>query len=177
MRSRRAHALPAAVARLGQTPYRRELRFDRDVEAIAAWHARSGDEAWSLRRGRIVGLLAEADRLAALADLVGVAALPAHERVVLLAGRLARETVLQQNSLSANDAYCTAEKAAALVEALISTVDALLGAVAAGVPAADLEQVDYSPLLRAREEAPPDGAGVVLARRDALLTRIRDVSG
>jgi V/A-type H+-transporting ATPase subunit A len=151
--------------------------FDRDVEAIAAWHARAGDEAWSLRRGRIVGLLAEADRLTALADLVGVAALPAHERVVLLAGRLARETVLQQNSLSANDAYCTAEKAAALVEALISTVDALLGAVAAGVPAADLEQVDYSPLLRAREEAPPDGSGAVLARRDALLTRIRDVSG
>ena len=59
-----------------------------------------------------------------------------------------------QNSLSANDAYCTAEKAAALVEALISTVDALLGAVAAGVPAADLEQVDYSPLLRAGRRRP-----------------------
>ena len=59
--------------------------FARDVEAIAAWHARSGDEAWALRRGRIVGLLAEADRLAALADLVGVAALPGAR-----AGRAAR---------------------------------------------------------------------------------------
>jgi len=132
--------------------------FARDVEAIAAWHAHAGDDAWSLRRGRIVSLLAEADRLAALADLVGVAALPAHERVVLLAGRLAREAVLQQNSLSANDAYCTAEKTVALVDALTATVDALLGAVAAGVPATDLEQVDYSPLLRA-------GGGTTRRRR------------
>ena len=65
------------------------------------------------RAGRAAGsgslaLLAEADRLAALAELVGVGAMPGAERVVMLAGRLLREGVLQQSALSANDAFCSA---------------------------------------------------------------------
>ncbi|PRX60442.1 hypothetical protein B0I32_117209 [Nonomuraea fuscirosea] len=51
-------------------------------------------------------LLAEADRLSALAELVGTATFPARERVVLLAGRLLREGLLQQSALSPSDAYC-----------------------------------------------------------------------
>ena len=51
-------------------------------------------------------LLAEADRVQAVAELVGAASLPDHERVVLLTGRLLREAVLQQNALSDNDAWC-----------------------------------------------------------------------
>ena len=43
----------------------------------------------------------------------------AHERVALLAGRLLREGVLQQSALSANDAYCSAAKTAALVDAVL----------------------------------------------------------
>ena len=62
---------------------------------------RHGDPEWGGRRARVTGLLAEADRLGDLADLVGTGSLPGHERVVLLAGRLLREGVLQQNALSA----------------------------------------------------------------------------
>ena len=52
------------------------------------------------RRARMAALLAEADRLGDLAELVGTASLPGHERVVLLGGRLLREAVLQQSALS-----------------------------------------------------------------------------
>jgi V/A-type H+-transporting ATPase subunit A len=150
--------------------------FSRDVAAIAEYHARSGDEDWASRRGRVVGLLAEADQLGALADLVGIAALPDHQRVVVLAGRLAREAVLQQNSLSAHDASSTPDKTAALVDALLSVVDALLAAVRTGVPAGDVERLDLTPFVRAREETAPDDATGVHARRDVVLARIRELT-
>ena len=67
---------------------------------------RAGDTGWSARRALVVGLLAESDRLSALTELVGVDALPGRERMVVLGGRLVREAVLQQSSLSATDAYC-----------------------------------------------------------------------
>ena len=53
---------------------------------------------WRDQRARALGLLAEADRVQAVAELVGAASLPTSERVVLLAGRLLREAVLQQNA-------------------------------------------------------------------------------
>ena len=89
-------------------------------------------------------LLAEADRLAALAELVGVAALPGRERIVLLGGRLLREAVLQQSALLANDAYCAPEKTAALVDAVLAVVDRCQALVAAGVPRHTVEELDFA---------------------------------
>lgn len=149
--------------------------FSRDVTAVGAHHARHGDPDWAARRGRVVGLLAGADRVAALADLVGVAALPGHERMVLLGARLVREAVLQQSALSAQDAFSTPAKTAALAAAVLDVVDAAQNAVAAGTPAEALEEVDYSPLVRAREETAPDDADGVLAHRDAVLAALREV--
>ena len=76
--------------------------FSRDAgpARLPGTHA-DGDPGWAARRARVVALLAEADRLAALADLVGAGSLPGHERMVLLGGRLLREGVLQQSALSA----------------------------------------------------------------------------
>lgn len=146
--------------------------FSRDVEAFGAWHARNGDPSWARRRGQVVSLLAEADRLAALAELVGVAALPGHERVVLLAGRLLREGVLQQSALSKQDAYCGAGKAAALVEAVLDVIEACEARIEAGVPAATIEELDFSPLLRARDDVGPDDADGVRRQTADLLARL-----
>lgn len=125
------------------------------------------------RRARLVAILAESDELAPLADLVGATALSDRQRVALLAGRLARDTVLQQSALSPRDAYCSQAKTAALVDALLATVDALQNAVAAGAAAEALEQLDFGPVTRAREEMPPDNASDAPARRDAVVARIR----
>lgn len=149
--------------------------FSRDVSVVVAHHARHGDPDWAARRGRVVGLLADADRLAALADVVGVAALPGYERVVLLGARLMREAVLQQSALSAQDSFSSDAKTAALAEAVLAVVDTAQEAVVAGTPAAVLEEVDFSPLLRAREETAPDDADGVLAHRDIVLANLREV--
>ena len=143
--------------------------FSRDADLLGHWYARHGDPEWSRRRARVSGLLAEADRLGDLADLVGAGSLPGHERVVLLAGRLLREGVLQQNALSENDAYCTAAKTAALVDMVLDVVDRCEALVDRAVSASEIEEVDFSTVLRAAQETPPDDAAGVVVRRDAML--------
>jgi V/A-type H+-transporting ATPase subunit A len=149
--------------------------FSRDVDQLAAWYASHGDPDWAARRSRCVSLLAEADRLGDLAALVGVNALPGHERVVLLGGRLLREGVLQQSALSALDAHCSREKTAALVDLVLDVVDACEDLVAQGVTAAEIEEVDFSMVLRAAQECPPDQAGPVLEVRRVVLERLRSL--
>jgi V/A-type H+-transporting ATPase subunit A len=116
--------------------------FSRDVAAVAAWQTDAGDAGWARRRSQLAALLAESDRLAALAELMGVTALPPGERATILGGRLVREGVLQQSAQLAG----------------------------AGVPPATLENQDFSPILRAREEARTPEA--VTASGQQMLTRL-----
>jgi V/A-type H+-transporting ATPase subunit A len=146
--------------------------FSRDADPLGAWQVRHGDPAWAGRRARVGALLAQADRLDAVADVVGAGTLPGHERMVLLGGRLVREGVLQQSALSPRDAFCSAEKAAALVDAVLAVVDRCDALVAAGTPAATVEELDFSPLLRAREEVGPADVAGVVRHRDAMLARL-----
>ncbi|MGG7569309.1 hypothetical protein [Streptomyces sirii] len=149
--------------------------FSRDAAALGARQAAAGAADWSARRDRVAALLGEADRLADLVDLIGITALPDQERISVLAGRLVREAVLQQSALSAHDAFCAADKTAALVDAVLAVVGRCRELVDAGVPAASVEEVDFGPVLRAREEVGPYDAAGVAARRDAMLARLREV--
>ncbi|MGW5118572.1 V-type ATP synthase subunit A [Streptomyces noursei] len=140
--------------------------FSRDVDAFAADPDRQDSV---IRRATVAGLLAEADRLADLVDLIGVGALPAPERVSVLAGRLIREGLLQQSALSPNDAHCTPTKTAALTDAVLTVIERCRSLVASGTPPDVVEQADFTALLRAREEAAPDDTATVRAARDAVL--------
>jgi V/A-type H+-transporting ATPase subunit A len=144
--------------------------FSRDADAVAAWHARDGAIEWSGRRSRVMRLLAEADRLAALADLIGIAGLAATERVTVLTARLMRDAVLRQSALSRNDGFCTAAKTAALVEAVLAVGDRLHDLALAGRRVETLEATDFGPLVRAREMAGPEDTASVLSARDCVLS-------
>jgi V/A-type H+-transporting ATPase subunit A len=146
--------------------------FSRDADPLAGWHARMGRAPWARRRGRVTALLADADRLSALAELVGVGALPGSERVVMLAGRLLREGVLQQSALSENDAFCSDAKGAALVDAVLTVVDRCQALVESGVPATAIEELDFGPLVRAREECGPDDVEGCRRHLDDMLTSL-----
>jgi V/A-type H+-transporting ATPase subunit A len=148
--------------------------FSRDAASLAAWHVHRHDTGWAARRARVVALLAEADRLRSLAELVGTGALPGHERVTLLAGRLVREAVLQQSATSANDATCSLAKTAALADGVLTVADRAWQAVDGGSPIELVEQVDFTPLLRARDETgPEDTEGV----RAAIATTLERLAG
>ena len=150
--------------------------FSRDLPTLAAAHAAAGDPGWAARRGRVVALLARADRLADLVDLVGIAALPADERMAVLAGRLVREALLQQSALSANDAASSPAKTAALAEAVLAVADRCAALAAAGVDPARVEQVDFGPLVRARDQAGPADPEPVARAREAVLDQLAPLS-
>jgi V/A-type H+-transporting ATPase subunit A len=146
--------------------------FSRDAAPVGAWHATQGDPEWANRRGRVLSLVADADRLSALADLVGVGSLPGSERMVLLTGRLVREAVLQQSALSQNDAKSTPEKGAALVDAVLAVHDRCQALIERGVLASVIEETDWGPLVRARDETDASDADGVHARRDTVLASL-----
>ena len=150
--------------------------FARDAEPLGLWHSAHGDPGWARRRARAASLLAEADRLADLAEIIGTSSLPGHERMVLLGGRLLRDGVLLQNALSRNDAFCSAAKGAALLDLVLDVVDTCQVLVERGVPASVIERHDFGPVLRAREDVGPDDAAAVTERRVAVLGELEGLA-
>ncbi len=150
--------------------------WSRDAETLADWHFLQREAGWGERRRRALALLAEADRLESVAELVGAASLPDPERVVLLTGRLLREAVLRQSALSTNDAYCEPGKQSSLLELVLAIHDRCVLLVERGVSAAELERVDFSEAIRARDETPPDGAADVDAVRKRVLARLEGLA-
>ena len=146
--------------------------FSRDAEVLGSWQAAHGDPLWPARRERVIAVLAEADRLRSMAELVGSSALPDRERVVLVAARLFREAVLQQSAQSPNDAHCEPEKQAALVDAVLQVHDRCLDLIRVNVPASLIEDVDWSPLIRAKDVGPAGDVASVAAARDEVLGRL-----
>jgi V/A-type H+-transporting ATPase subunit A len=108
-----------------------------------------------------------------VAELVGATSLPDRERIVLRSGRLMREGVLQQSSLSRNDAYCEPAKQVALLELVLAVHARCLELVERGVPASRIEEIDLSEIVRARDETAPDGAAEVAATLERVLARLR----
>ncbi|MEU7141648.1 V-type ATP synthase subunit A [Nocardia sp. NPDC046473] len=150
--------------------------FSRDSDALGIVQVAAGDSGWLARRARVAGVLAEAERLSALTELVGIDALPGHQRMVVLGGRLLREGVLQQSALSDNDAYCSSEKTAALVESMLAVLDRCQQLVAAGVQAQQIEELDFGPLIRVREAAGADDTAAVRGCRDKILAVLAELT-
>jgi V/A-type H+/Na+-transporting ATPase subunit A len=150
--------------------------FSRDVDAVAAGYVVAGDSAWAARRGAVAGLLADADRLAALIELVGLDTLPADQRMTVLAGRLLRESVLQQNALSPNDSHCEMAKTAALVDAVLEVLDRCRDLAARGLDPERVEAVDFGPLIRAREESGPGDTGAAARARETIGARLENLT-
>ena len=146
--------------------------FSRDATAVGDWHLRAGDSAWSERRSRALALLAEADHLESIVQLVGSDALPDRERIVLLTARLLREGVLQQNALVENDATSSTGKTDALVDLVLAIHEACLRLLANRLPASVIEEMDLSNAFRARETAPPDGEDAVRAVTAEMVARL-----
>jgi V/A-type H+-transporting ATPase subunit A len=135
--------------------------FSRDAEAVAGWHFVQHEPDWGEHREQALTLLAEADRLEAIAQLIGTGSLPDAERISLLAGRLLREAVLQQSALSENDAYCEPAKQSALLDLALRVVDSCRELVEKGVSASVIEEVDFTSVTRARDATPPDAVDEV----------------
>jgi V/A-type H+-transporting ATPase subunit A len=63
---------------------------------------------------------------------------------------------------------CSPGKGAALVDAVLAIHDRCLALVEGGVLASLIEEVDWGPIVRARDETGPQDAAGVHARRDVV---------
>ena len=88
------------------------------------------------------------------------------------AGRLVLEAVLKQSATSANDATCSLSKTAALADGVLTVAERAWQAVDGGSPIERVEQVDFTPLLRARDETGPEDTEGVRAAIDTTLERL-----
>ncbi len=147
----------------------------RDAEELAAWQARNGGKDWGENRARALELLAEGDRLEAIAELVGLDSLPAEERVLVRSARLLHEGLLAQSAISAGDQYSTPAKQQALLALMLAVHDRLRNLARQGVPIAELEALDLAPLTRAARETPPDGVSELEEVGDRILAQLDGV--
>jgi V/A-type H+-transporting ATPase subunit A len=141
---------------------------------LGAWHGSHGDQDWLPRRSQAMAVLAEADRLESVAELIGATALPDRERIVLLTARLLHDAVLQQSAVSANDAYCAPAKQAALLDLVLGIQDACLALLAKGMPASVLEEIDLGDVARARDEFGADDAASIARLRAETARRLEE---
>ena len=82
--------------------------------------------------------------------------------------------MLQQSATSANDATCSLSRTAALADGVLAAADRAWQLVDGGSPVERVEQVDFTPLLRAREETGPQDIDGV---RSSIATTLERLAG
>ncbi|MEA3365268.1 MAG: V-type ATP synthase subunit A [Candidatus Hydrogenedentes bacterium] len=88
------------------------------------WFAENAPAGWLEQRQAALRLLQRDAELQEVVQLVGPDALQDNERLILEVAKMIREVFLQQNAFSDNDAFCSLEKNAGLLEALLTFYEA-----------------------------------------------------
>ncbi len=112
--------------------------FSLFVETAAGWWHANVDPAWADTRTEALALLAQAEELTRIVNLVGVEALSNRQRWALESARLLREGVLQQSAQEPNDSYASPAKQFLLLKLLLDIVHEGEAMIALGVPVREL---------------------------------------
>ena len=100
--------------------------------------------AWEEKRKKALGLLAQAEELSRIVNLVGAEALSPAQRWSLESAGLIREGVLQQSALDEVDSFCSPEKQFALLNLMLAIYDEGIRLLKLGVP---VQQLSNLPLI------------------------------
>jgi V/A-type H+/Na+-transporting ATPase subunit A len=107
----------------------------------AEWWAEHVDTKWAQRRAQALALLAQADELERIVNLVGPEALSSSQRWALESTALIKEAVLQQSALDPIDSYCSPEKQFQLLDLVMLLHDEGKVLIKLGVPVEQLQQL------------------------------------
>jgi len=118
--------------------------FSGYVDIAARWWAEHIDPSWAEKRAQALNLLAHADELARIVNLVGPEALSPAQRWVLEGAGLIKEGVLQQSALDEVDSYCSPEKQFALLDLVVNVYREGRRLLDLGVP---VEQITRLPIM------------------------------
>ena len=126
-------------------------------DRAADWWSEEVSPLWAGRRKQALALLAEADELERIVNLVGPEALSSAQRWVLESAGLIKEAVLQQSALDPLDSYCSPEKQFGLLDLMLQFHDGGVDLIKLGVPVEQLIELAFSgELKRLKSNAPND---------------------
>jgi V/A-type H+-transporting ATPase subunit A len=109
------------------------LSYSLYFKELEPWFKQNAPAGWSERRQQAVDLLQRDTELQEIVQLVGPDALQDQERLILEFARMLKESFLQQNAYSDDDAYSSLEKTGHLLDALLTFYETCHSALAQGV--------------------------------------------
>ncbi len=108
--------------------------FSGYVGTAASWWREQVDPSWEQKRATALGLLAQADELSRIVNLVGPEALSPEQRWALEGAGLIKEAVLQQSALDEVDSFASPQKQYALLDLIVGIYRQGILALGLGVP-------------------------------------------
>jgi V/A-type H+-transporting ATPase subunit A len=127
--------------------------YSSDATALGQWWNTQGNPDWSGQRQRLLKLLEEQAHLERMARIVGKDALPPAQQLTLLSADLANEAILRQSSFSPVDRYCSPERQAAMLRAVMHFIELAERAMENGVTLARIADLPIlAHMMRLGEE-------------------------
>ncbi len=145
--------------------------FSDAVEETARWWHQKVDGRWAERRGQALALLAQAEELQRIINLVGAEALSPAQRWSVEMARTLREGLLQQSALDPVDAYCAPRKQFLLLDLMMRVHDEGLELIRMGAPFSVLAEL---PLMGQLRRAKSQYGNEQLDQLASLGERFRD---
>jgi V/A-type H+/Na+-transporting ATPase subunit A len=112
--------------------------FSGYVSTASQWWGENVDPRWAEFRGEALGLLAQADQLARIVNLVGPEALSPAQRWSLEGAGLIKDGVLQQSAIDPKDSFCSPQKQFAMLSLIMDLYHQGVELLGIGVPVQQL---------------------------------------
>ncbi|HIE55056.1 MAG TPA: V-type ATP synthase subunit A, partial [Chromatiaceae bacterium] len=122
--------------------------FSSAVEEASHWWHKHIDPEWAQRRAQALTLLAQAEELSRIINLVGPEALSPEQRWSVEMAGVLREGLLQQSALDEVDSYCMPAKQFLLLDLLQRVYDQGRELIREGVPISALTELPLMAELR-----------------------------
>jgi len=152
--------------------------FSGYIEDVAGWWEEHVSTKWAEYRADALELLAQADELDRIVNLVGPEALSAQQRWILEMARLIREGLLQQNAIDDIDSYASAAKQFQLLKLMHDTWKQGDNLLASGVPVQVLLEIpELTRVIRARSLYGNDEVDAIRELGIAVKSAFRAIHG
>jgi V/A-type H+-transporting ATPase subunit A len=144
--------------------------YSESALGLARWWHSEGCTRWEALRRRFLTLLEDEARLERMARIIGRDAMPARQRLILLAAQLINQAFLRQSAFSEIDRYATPQRQAVMMRLIGSFSDAGEDLLEQGVAPERLAEAPiFRALMRMGEEI-PEGDWERFSQLDRELT-------
>ncbi len=148
--------------------------FSDYVSIAKKWWSEEIDKRWADSRAEALSLLAQADELSRIVNLVGPEALSSQQRWVLDGARLIREGLLQQSALDEFDSFCSPQKQFVLLAIMLQIFHHGNSLLQLDVP---IQQLSNLPILARARRIKSDYRSEEIEKFEAFQAEIREVFG